>query len=173
MNFALFAKANIREIQALDECLESYCQWSGQSVNKDKSELIFSKRQIKLKLRMKIVQQIAMYLGTPLFSSRSRCKDFKYLQERLESKLLGQCCKALQWAGRNTLIKSIAQALPMYAFSSFAVLVTVSDKLDTSRRWFWWKPNKTLGHYLAWKAQDLLCLPKYQGGLGFRKVQKI
>ena len=172
MDFVLFAKANNREIQALDECLESYYQWSGQSVNRDKSGLIFSKRQIKLKLRMKIVQQIAMYLGAPLFSSRSRCKDFKYLQERLESKLLGQRCKALSWAGHNTLIKSIAQSLPTYAFSSFDVLVTVCDKFDTSRRLFWWNLNKTLSHSLAWKAWYLLCLLKYQGGLGFKKSKK-
>jgi hypothetical protein len=45
MNFALFAKANCREIKALDECLESYCQWSSQSVNRDKSGLIFSKER--------------------------------------------------------------------------------------------------------------------------------
>jgi hypothetical protein len=89
MNFALFAKANSREIQALDECLESYCQWSGQSVNKDKSRLIFSKEIDQAQAEDENRSTNFYVSWSPLFSSRSKCKDFKYLQERLESKLLG------------------------------------------------------------------------------------
>ena len=61
-NIMLFAKANCREVTALDQCLECYCQWSGQLVNQDKSSLIFSKqvlrdrkRAIKHSLLMKLV----------------------------------------------------------------------------------------------------------------------
>jgi hypothetical protein len=89
MNFALFAKANSREIQALDECLENYCQWSGQSVNRDKSGLIFSKEIDQAQAEDENHSANFYVSFSPLFSSRSRCKDFKYLQERLESKLLG------------------------------------------------------------------------------------
>ncbi len=111
----LFARASSREIKALDECLENYCLWSDQLVNREKSSLIFlklvtndRKRMIKHLLHMKTIPQNANYLGAPLFSTRSRSKDFKFLQERLESKLLGWRCKSLSWAGRNTLINSVA-----------------------------------------------------------------
>ena len=57
-----FAKANCREVTTLDQCLECYCQWSGQLVNRDNSGLIFSKqvlcdrkRAIKHSLLMKLV----------------------------------------------------------------------------------------------------------------------
>lgn len=82
--------------KALDDCLEKYCLWSGQLINRDKSGLIFSKlvfrdrkRAIKLEFNMKEVPQHAYYLGAPLFASRSRTKDFKFLQDRLENRLKG------------------------------------------------------------------------------------
>uniref|UniRef100_A0A2N9GB01 Reverse transcriptase domain-containing protein n=1 Tax=Fagus sylvatica TaxID=28930 RepID=A0A2N9GB01_FAGSY len=163
----LFAKATTCEVQVLDECLEKYCEWFGQLINREKSGLIFSKlvvrerkRAIKLELNMKAISTAATYLSAPLFTSRSRTKDFKFLQDRLESKLKGWRCKSLSWAGRSTLIKSVAQALPTYTFASSDVPVAVCDKLDAATRRFWWKPNRESGSYLAWKAWDHLCSPK-------------
>ena len=39
----LFSKASSRDVLALDSCLEKYCLWSGQLVNRGKSGIIFSK----------------------------------------------------------------------------------------------------------------------------------
>ena len=36
-------------------------------------------------------------------------------------------------------------------------------------RRFWWNPKTPSGRFLAWKSWDALCLPKKDGGLGFRK----
>jgi hypothetical protein len=133
----VFAKANCREVKILDECLEKYCIWSGQLINRSKSGLIFSKlvccarrRELKSMLAMKKIQPNAKYLGSPLFSSSSRIKDFKFLQDKLESRLLGWRSKALSWAGRATLIKLVALALPSYTFSSSNVPVAVCEKMD-------------------------------------------
>jgi hypothetical protein len=105
--------------------LVTYCEWSGQKINCNKSGLICSKlvsrvrkREIKLTLDMKKVQANVNYLGAPLFHSTSRIKDFRFLQEKLETRLSGWRCKNLSWAGRATLIKSVALALPVYTFSS-------------------------------------------------------
>jgi ribonuclease HI len=171
----LFAKANSREVRILDKCMVTYCEWSGQSINRNKSGLICSKlvprekkRELKLILAMKKVQENANYLGAPLFHSSSRIKDFRFLQEKLEARLLGWRCKTLSWAGRATLIKSVAMALPVYTFSSSDVPNTICDKLDASIRRFWWNPNRESGKFLAWKAWDGLYVPKALGGLGFR-----
>jgi hypothetical protein len=32
----VFSKANSREVQIIDECLETYCEWSGQCINRTK-----------------------------------------------------------------------------------------------------------------------------------------
>uniref|UniRef100_A0A2N9G9A9 Reverse transcriptase domain-containing protein n=1 Tax=Fagus sylvatica TaxID=28930 RepID=A0A2N9G9A9_FAGSY len=171
----LFAKANSSEVQILDNCMVTYCEWSGQSINRNKSGLICSKlvsrdkkREIKSILAMKKVQANAHYLGSPLFHSSSRIKDFRFLQEKLEARLTSWRSKTLSWAGRATLIKSVAMAIPVYSFSSSNVPTTICDKMDASIRRFWWNPSKESGRYLAWKAWDDLCVPKAIGGMGFR-----
>ena len=175
----LFSKASSNEVLSLNSCLEKYCHWSGQLVNRSKSGIIFSKlvhlnqkRRLKNILQMKKVPKNAKYLGGPLFSSRSRSKDFMYLQENLEARLTGWKSKCLSWAGRCTLIKSVAQAIPTYTFSTFHVPTAVCDKLDATTRRFWWSPKKEKGRYLAWKSWDYLCNSKAFGGLGFRKAKR-
>ena len=122
------------------------------------------KRDIKLLLDMKMVQSNVNYLGSLLFHSSSRIKDFKFLQEKLEARLLGWRCKTLSWAGRATLIKSVAMALPVYTFSSSDVPILVCEKMDASIRRFWWNPKSESKRFLAWKAWDDLCVPKALGG---------
>ena len=82
----VFARANYREVKILDDCLDTYCTWSGQKVNQSKSGLIFSKlvtqakrRELKGLLAMKKVNLNAKYLGSPLFNSKSRIRDFTFL----------------------------------------------------------------------------------------------
>ncbi len=147
-NIMVFAKANCREVKILDECLDKYCSWSGQLINRAKSGLIFSKlvccakkRELKSMLAMKKIQPNAKYLGSPLFNSSSQIKDFKFLQDKLESRLLGWRSKALSWVGRATLIKAVALALPSYIFSSSNVPVAVYEKMDAVVRHFWWNPS--------------------------------
>lgn len=98
----VFAKANCREVKVLNECLDTYCAWLGQKINCAKSSVIFSKlvvlnkrRELKNLLNMKKVHPNVKYLGSPLFHSSSKIKDYKFLQEKLESRLLGWHCKAL------------------------------------------------------------------------------
>ncbi len=144
----LFSKANVTDVSVLNSCLDKYCSWSGQLINRTKSGIIFSKmvhlnqkRRLKQLLQMKKVPENAFYLGAPLFTSRSRSKDFKYLQDKLETRLTGWRSKNLSWASHCTLIKSVAQALPTYSFSTFDVPTVVCDKLDAMTRRFWWNPK--------------------------------
>ena len=110
--------------------------------------------------------------GGPLFQSFSKIRDFKFLQDKLEAKLLGWRSKALSWAGKATMIKSVAMALLAYTFSSFDIPIAVCDKMDSSIHCFWWKPKSDSGRYLAWKAWANLCVPKIKGGLGFRGAKR-
>ncbi len=130
------------------------------------------RRWLKCELQMKKLPLEAFYLGSPLFSSNSKTKDFKYLNKRVESRLKGWQCKCLSWAGRNTMIKSVAQALPTYTFSTIDIPTSVWKKLDSVTRHFWWNPKKEIGNYLAWKLWDLPCQPKV-GGLGFRQSKNL
>ena len=98
----IFSKATRRDGTRLNACLEKYCNWSSQKLNRNKSGIFFSKfshsqarRAIKQVLQMKSLKQDAMYLGAPLFLARAPSKDFKYLQYRLEARLMGWRSKCL------------------------------------------------------------------------------
>ncbi len=98
----LFAKANSKEVKVLDDCLVTYCDWSRQRIDRNKSGLIFSKlvqwdkrREVKLLLDMHKIQPNVTYLGAPLFQSACRIRDFKFLQDKLKARLLGWRSKTL------------------------------------------------------------------------------
>lgn len=40
----LMSKANKREAQTINKCLDLFCEWSGQELNKDKSSILFSSK---------------------------------------------------------------------------------------------------------------------------------
>jgi hypothetical protein len=175
----LFSKACNQDVLAFNKCLETFCSWSGQLVNQNKSGLIFSKlvplnqkRRLKAELQMNKVQENASYLGAPLFASGKRLRDFNFLQEKLEAHLKGWRSKNLSWASCHTLIKSVVLALPTYTFSTFDVPVGICNKLDAATRRFWWNPKKDKGGFIAWKAWEQLCRPKIHGGLGFSTAKK-
>ena len=175
----LFSKACNQDVLAFNKCLETFCSWSGQLVNRNKSGLIFSrlvplnkKRRLKAELQMNKVQENASYLGAPLFASGKRLRDFNFLQEKLEARLKGWRSKNLSWASCHTLIKSVVLALPTYTFSTFDVPVGICNKLDAATHRFWWNPKKDKGGFIAWKAWEQLCRPKIHGGLGFSTAKK-
>lgn len=53
-------------------------------------------------------------LKLPFFLSKAPSNDFIFLVEKMESKLIRRRSKCLSWAGRATLISSVAQVLPNY-----------------------------------------------------------
>ena len=176
----LFSKASRKDAASLVKTLEKYCVWSGQSINRNKSGVYFSKythsqarRSIKSILQVKSLKKEAVYLGAPMFLSRAPSKDFAFLQDKPEAKLAGWRSKCLSWAERKTLINSVAQTIPIYTMSTFNIPNKVCDKLDLMARRFWWKPNQREGRFMAWRAWDKLCYPRSAGGLGFKKSKSI
>ena len=127
-DIVLFSKALRKDAANLVRILEKYCTWSGQAINRSKSGVYFSKhthsqdrRAIKSILQVNNLKKDAVYLGAPMLLSKAPSKDFAFLQDKLESKLSGWRSKYLSWAGRRTLITTVAQYIPTYAMSSFNI----------------------------------------------------
>ncbi len=111
----LFCKVKLQEVNSLVQCIDTYCEWSGQKVSIEKSGFFTSKGvhpQFKMQLKdswgFQQLPQNTKYLGVPLFLSNNKSKDFRYVQERLESHLSGWKSKNLSWMERATLIKYVA-----------------------------------------------------------------
>ena len=70
-------------------------------------------------------------------------------------------------AGREVLIKAVAQALPTFLMSIFKFPRSTCDDLARMIRSYWWGAcrGKRKTH---WKAWDSLLRPKSCGGMGFK-----
>lgn len=108
-----------------------------------------------------------------MFLSKALFKDFAFLQDKLEAKLMGWRSKSLSWASRRVLINSTAQSLPNYIMSTFNIPNKVCDKLDSLIKRFWWKPKQQDSKFITWKGRDHLCHPVKEGGLRFKKAKNI
>lgn len=115
MTFFLFCRAKPEEAKTITNILKDYQKASGQKVNKEKSEMIFSsnismefKKEFQHHQPIKINAKIHKYLGMPTHFGRSKEQDLNFIMDRVWSKLKGWKEKSLSFEGRGVLIRAIA-----------------------------------------------------------------
>ena len=72
------------------------------------------------------------YLGLPMVGGKSKVDTFKGLHERITKKVMGWKEKFISKAGREILIKSIAQAIPTYTVGIFKIPKALCDTLNSA-----------------------------------------
>lgn len=77
--------------------------------------------------------------------------------------------KLLSRAGKEILIKAVAQSIPTYAMSCFKLPNSFCAEVERIIRNFWWGTSNS-DRGIPWKAWKSLCRPKGEGGLGFRDL---
>lgn len=75
----------------------------------------------------------------------------------------------LSKAGKEILIKAIAQTIPIYAMSCFKLPTVFCEDVERIIRNFWWGTSNS-ARGIPWKPWKDLCRPKSEGGLGFRDL---
>jgi hypothetical protein len=78
----------------------------------------------------------AKYLGLPTPNGRVRRGLFQPLEERFHKRMVAWKEKYLSAAGKEVLIKSVAQALPVYIMSVFKLPLTLCGELMKQIRAF-------------------------------------
>ena len=131
----LFCRAQPEEAHAIMSILQRYQRASGQKVNLDKLEMIFSpnismdlKLRIHANLLIKISDSIKKYLDMPTQFGMSKEHDFSFILDRIWSKVKGWKEKCLSFEGRGVLIRAVAQG----EMSLFC------DKIKRAVCSFWW-----------------------------------
>ena len=101
---------------------------------------------------------------------KSKVNTFKDLGEKITKRVLGWKEKYISKAGREILIKTVAQAIPKYTMRMFKIPKALCDTINSTLAKYWWwqiKDEKKI-HWINWKK---LCTPKKKGGMGFRDIQ--
>lgn len=173
----LFFKANGAGATEVSNLLNSYCQALGQRINSSKSSVFFSKgcpestrQEVKGILNVQTETLNEKYLGMPSDIGTSKTGAFKYLKDRLWNKVKGWIEKAISAAGKEILIKSVAQAVLVFSMSCFKLPRGLCEHLNKLIRQFFWgsKEGKRKPHWVSWQT---MTQPKKNGGLGFRDLE--
>ena len=174
----IFCRAFISECEKIQSILQLYEQASGQNINRGKTNLFFSsntptqtREGIRNFLGVAASQSYDHYLGLPSLVGRAKKKSFSIIKEKIWKKLKGWKEKLLSQAGREILVKAIVQAIPTYTMSCFKLPKGLIKEIEILIRKFWWgyKGEQKRIHWISWEN---LCLPKCEGGLGFRELNK-
>jgi hypothetical protein len=122
----LLFKADAESAGKIQSLLDRYCLASGQRINWDKSSIFFSKgcpssvrEGIKTALDVHSETWKEKYLGMPSDVGRSRSGAFKYIKDRIWSRIQGWLEQLLSAEGKDILIKSVAQAVPIFSMACF------------------------------------------------------
>lgn len=110
-------------------------------------------------------------LGLPSLVGKNKRNTFNDIKDKLRKKLAGWKEKLLSKAGKEILIKAMAQAIPTYTMSCFKLPDSLYEELSSMIRNFWWgqKPEKKK---VAWLSWEKLCSPKACGGMGFKTIKE-
>jgi len=78
------------------------------------------------------------YLGLPTAVGRSTTEAFEKLTTRIQNLVNGWSEKRLSSAGREVLIKAVAQSVPTYSMSCFELSKTTCKRITSSVARYWW-----------------------------------
>ena len=173
----IFCRAKMVECSKIWDVLLDYEAASGQKINKEKTSLFFNKNtndatqeEIKDLFGAQIIRQHERYLGLPSLVGKGKKKAFNRIKDQLGKKIAGWKGKLLSKAGKETLIKAVAQATPTYTMSCFKLPESLCQELSSMISNFWWG-QKANERKISWVAWDKMCNPKAVGGLGFRDLK--
>ncbi|XP_050207594.1 uncharacterized mitochondrial protein AtMg00310-like [Mercurialis annua] len=106
----------------------------------------------------------------PTMIGRSRKPIFAFLRDRLHKRVLGWKERFLSKAGREVLIKSIAQSIPTYIMSCFVLPVSFCAEMQSIISKFWWSGTDDKRKF-PWVSWNTICKSKKVGSLGFRNLR--
>ena len=141
----IFCRATMEECKQVALVLDTYEKESGQKLSRDKTSLFFSKNTsgeiqsfVKETFGAQIVQQHERYMGLQPMVGKGKKKAFNRIKDQVSRKIAGWKGKLLSNAGREILIKAVAQATPTYTMNCFKLPDSLCSEINSMVGGFWW-----------------------------------
>jgi ribonuclease HI len=170
----IFCRSNLSETKKLMEILKIYENASGQEINLSKSEIFFSRNisraaqeDLSNLLGVRHVMGTGIYLGVPSMVGRSKKATFAYIKDRIWRKINSWRSRPLSKAGKEVMIKSVLQAIPLYVMSIYIIPDATVNEIEKMLNSFWWGGGAN-NKGIRWMSWERLACAKDEGGLGFR-----
>jgi len=172
----VFSEASQRGAARIREILDTYSKGSGQLVNRDKSAVFFSnncpdpiKELVRNELDIPTEELSDRYLGLPTALGCSTAEAFEFIPTRIRGLIGTWSGREASSAGREVLLKAVAQAVPTYSMSCFLLSKTTCKKIRGAMMNYWWGGSADSGH-IHWLRWERLTQHKSKGGIGFRDL---
>lgn len=179
-DLVIYGQAKTKEAESGYDCLNQYCQWTGQAINWQKSSVHFSGNtpcatqvDICRILRMTECNHRGKYLGHEFCNFKSKAEAFNGVVEKIANKLTSWKRNMLSMAGQLVLVKSVVQAVLAYFMPSFLSPKSQLAKMDRICRRFLWGIKDEKDRFSCLVAWSTICTPQYTRGLGIRYMEDV
>lgn len=174
-----FFRASQAEAGTKRRLLQKYECISGQVINYNKSNIIFSpntKREDREVvcgiLEVQEAEKPGRYLGMPMSVGRNKIEVFSFLKDKVQQRLQSWASKDVSKQGKITLLSSATQVIPNFWMSLFLIPAGICEDIERKMNGFLWGRGGT-GKGVKWMKWSKLCMPKGCGGLGMRDLRKL
>lgn len=122
----LFSEARHSWIYRVIDCLNLFCEVSGQKVSVHKTQ----------------IRDFRKYLGVPVLHQRITEQTYNYIIESMQQKLATWKAKAyLLQVGSPCVNQYVLAAVPLYPMQSVLLQKSICNEIEKNCRWFIWADN--------------------------------
>ncbi|CAL2237693.1 unnamed protein product [Prunus armeniaca] len=144
----------------MKQCLDDFCQLSGQRVSFEKSMICVSPNtcselanSIAAISGSHLTTSLGKYLGVPLIHTRVTKQTYQEVIAKVQKRLGSWKSHTLSMVGRITLLQYVTTTIPIYTKQTAKLPMSVCDKLDQLNRNFLWghTSNTSKIHLVNWE----------------------
>lgn len=152
----LFGEASLETVLAIQNVLNLFCGFSGQTVSLEKSSILFS-QNTPSSLRQCIIEQIGIkesenlspYLGFLLVSKRRSKREVSFIVQKMKKKMSTWKSSCLSKAGKLVLVQFSLNSIPNYYMQSMLLPASCLEEMNRVMARFLWGKGEEKGIHLV------------------------
>lgn len=171
----IFFDGEKNSLDNIVDTMELFATWSGLRMNKEKTELYVgglnqAETTDLTSLGFTLGSMPVRYLGLPLMHRKLRISEYRPLLVKISGHFTAWSSRKLSYAGRAELVKSVIYGTINFWTSAFVLPKGCLQQIQSLCSRFLWT-GKVTDCGVAKIAWSTVCLPKKEGGLGFRNLE--
>lgn len=160
----------------MEHILTDFCSISDQSVNLHKSQILILnniacnfKPIVFTTKGIACITNLGSYLSMPLIHGCTNKHTYRFIIDKVRTKLAAWKAKILSQAERGLLVKNVISLMKTYAMQTVQLPANLIDEIEKISRSFFLGETDQMAklHWCPWK---LVCQPVHNGGLGIKRL---